>query len=331
MPARTFAKLLQPGQIGKLKTRNRIVRTAAGVDYLDKDFVVVEEKMLPLYEAWARGGAGLIILGGAVVGHPAGSIIPTNVRIDDDKFIPGYKKVTDVVHKHGVPILMQLHHAGAWRGVYNMFTGEHVQPVSSSALTREELALAGMDFGMPVRELTVDEIKQLIKEFVDGAERAAKAGFDGVELNVATCHLGNAFLSRAWNRRQDEYGIGSMENRARFVVEIIHGIKQRLGSDFVVGALQNGAEFGIKDALTPAESQCFARIFEKAGVDYIHVRSYGYGEYWDLHVPNSIFFPEPPRPMAQPLDGTRHGAGIADGRRAAREIDIYLSGGTELP
>jgi 2,4-dienoyl-CoA reductase (NADPH2) len=311
MPVRGFDKLLQPGQIGKLKTRNRIVRTAAGVDYLDRDFLVVEEKMLPLYEAWARGGAGLIILGGAVVGHPEGSIIPTNVRIDDDKFIPGYKKVTDVVHKHGVSILMQLHHAGAWRGVYNMFAGERVQPVSSSALTREELALAGMDFGMPVRELTFSEIKHLIKEFVDGAERAQKAGFDGVELNVATCHLGNAFLSRAWNRRQDEYGIGSMENRARFVVEIIHGIKERLGKDFVVGALQNGAEFGIKNALTPEESQEFARIFEKAGVDYIHVRSYGYGEYWDLHVPNSIFFPEPPSPMAPPLDGTRHGAGIA--------------------
>ena len=65
MPPRAFEKLLQPGQIGKLKTRNRIVRTAAGVDYLNKDFTVVEEKMLPLYEAWARGGAGLIILGGA--------------------------------------------------------------------------------------------------------------------------------------------------------------------------------------------------------------------------------------------------------------------------
>ncbi len=311
MPAREFEKLLQPGQIGKLKTRNRIVRTAAGVDYLDKDFVVVEEKMLPLYEAWARGGAGLIILGGAVVGHPEGSIIPTNVRIDDDKFIPGYKKVTDVVHKHGVSILMQLHHAGAWRGVYNMFTGERVQPVSSSALSREELALAGMDFGMPVRELTVAEIRQLITEFVDGAERACRAGFDGVELNVATCHLGNAFLSRAWNRRQDEYGVGSMENRARFTVEIIQGIKERLGKDFVVGALQNGAEFGIKDALTPEESQEFARIFEKAGVDYIHVRSYGYGQYWDLHVPNSIFFPEPPAPLARPLDGSRHGAGVA--------------------
>jgi 2,4-dienoyl-CoA reductase (NADPH2) len=311
MPAHAFEKLLQPGQIGKLKTKNRIVRTAAGVDYLDKDFIVVEEKMLPLYEAWARGGAGLIILGGAVVGHPEGSIIPTNVRIDDDKFIPGFKKVTDVVHKYGVSMLMQLHHAGAWRGVYNMFTGERVQPVSSSALSREELALAGMDFGMPVRELTIAEIKGLIKEFVDGAERAAKAGFDGVELNVATCHLGNAFLSRAWNRRQDEYGIGSMENRARFVVEIIRGIKERLGRDFVVGALQNGAEFGIKDALTPEESQEFARIFEKAGVDYIHVRSYGYGQYWDLHVPNSIFFPEPPKPMPQPLDGTRNGAGIA--------------------
>jgi 2,4-dienoyl-CoA reductase (NADPH2) len=311
MPVREFEKLLQPGNIGKLQTKNRMVRTAAGIDYLSSDFIVKEDQMLPLYEAWARGGVGLIILGGAVIGHPAGSIVPTNVRIDDDKFIPGYKKVTDVVHKYGVSILMQLHHGGAWRGVYNMLTGEQVQPFSSSGMTREELAIVGMDFGMPVREMTVAEIKRLITEFVDGAERARKAGFDGIELNVATCHLGNAFLSRAWNRRQDEYGVGSMENRARFTVEIVKGIKERLGKDFVVGALQNGAEFGIKNGLTPEESQEFARIFEKAGVDYIHVRSYGYGEYWDLHVPNSIFFPEPPRPLAKPLDGSRHGAGVA--------------------
>ncbi len=306
----TFSKLLEPGNIGHIKLKNRLVRTAAGVDYLDKEYFVRRERELPLYEALARGGVGLIILGGTVVEHPLGSVTPTNVRFDDDKFIPGFREVTEVVHKYNCPIFLQIHHAGPWHGIFNVMTNEVLQPVSASGLSRSELQVMGMDFGLQLRELTVAEIKEQVNKWADAAVRGRKAGFDGIELNVATCHLGNSFLSRAWNRRHDEYGVDNLENRTRFVVEVLQEIKKRLGLDFPVGVLMNGAEFGIDNGLTIKESQGIARIFEKAGTDYIQVRTYGYGEYWDLHVPESIFFPEPPKPLAKPLDGSRHGAGV---------------------
>jgi 2,4-dienoyl-CoA reductase (NADPH2) len=173
-----------------------------------------------------------------------------------------------------------------------------------------ELRARGPDFSIVPRELTVPEIKEIIDSLASAAQRAQEAGFDGIDFNAATCHLGNSFLSRAWNRRQDEYGCQNLENRARFVVELKEEIKKRLGQDFPVGILINGAEFGIQDGLTSEETQGFARIFDKAGFDYISVRAYGYGDYFDMHVPDSIYFPEPPKPLAKPLDGSRHGAGI---------------------
>jgi 2,4-dienoyl-CoA reductase (NADPH2) len=319
-----YQKLLEPGQIGKLKIKNRLVRSAAGTDFLDSEYMSVDEKQLPFYEALARGDVGLIILGGAVVEHPLGSVTPSNVRFDDDKFIPGFKKITDIVHRYNCPIFLQLHHSGAWRGIFNMMTGESIQPVSSSAKTRNELQALGMDFGLPLRELNIAEIKNQVELFADAAVRGQKAGFDGMELNMATCHLGNSFLSRAWNRRKDEYGADSLENRTRFTVEIIHKIKARLGKDYPVGVLLNGAEFGIENGLTSEESCSIAQILEKAGADYIHVRVYGYGEYWDLHVPDSIFFPEPPQPLAQPLDGSHHGAGVGAPLAAAIKKSVSI-------
>jgi 2,4-dienoyl-CoA reductase (NADPH2) len=158
--------------------------------------------------------------------------------------------------------------------------------------------------------LAVPEIKDIVDNLASAAESARKAGFDGMEINAATCHLGNSFLSRAWNRRQDEYGCQSLENRARFVIEVKDEIKKRLGPTVPVGILINGAEFGIKDGLTVAETQGLARIFEQAGFDYISVRSYGYMDYFDLHLPDSILFPEPPKP-APPLDINRRGVGIS--------------------
>jgi 2,4-dienoyl-CoA reductase (NADPH2) len=321
-----FNKLLESGRIGRVKTRNRIVRTAAGVDYLDKDYFVVRERELPFYEALARGGVGLIILGVVGMDHPLGTIIESQVRLDDDKFIPGLKEVAQVVHKYNCPIFLQIAHAGAWHGLL----ADGLGPVSSSAMSRSELQRLGMDFGTAVRELTVPEIKEIINRFVKTAERAKQAGFDGVEMNEATCHLGNSFLSRIWNKRHDEYGVDSLENRSRFTVEVIQETKRRLGQDFPVGVIFNGAEFGADKATSPEEAQGFARKLEKAGADYLHVRSYGYGDYFDLHVPDSIFFPDPPKPLAHPLDGSHYGAGVvaplAAGIKKVVSVPVFAVG-----
>ena len=302
----SFNKLLQSGNIGRVRTKNRIIRTAAGTDYLDEGSFSLNAKQVPFYEALARGGVGLIIIGAAVVDFPIGTVIATQVRMDDDKFIPSWSEVTRTIHKYDCPAFMQFMHAGAWHGIF----GDGLQGVTASAMSRSELAAMGIDFGMPTRELTVPEIEKIENQFVDAAERAKKAGFDGVEISVATCHLGNSFLSRAWNKRHDEYGVDSYENRTRFAAEIIGEAKRRLGRDFPVGVLINGAEYGIPNGITIEEGQAFARILEKAGVDHLHVRGMGYGEYDDLHIPDSIFFPEPPSPLGKPLDGSRSGPGV---------------------
>lgn len=304
-----FSRLLEPGTLGKVKTRNRMIRSGAGIIFLDDDYFVKEESVR-FYEAIARGGIGLIILGGTIVEHPLGTCHPGQMLFSDDKYMPGYKEIVDVVHKHNCPIFAQIHHGGVLRGMFNMMMNESIQPVSSSDLSRAELQPLESDFGMPVRGLTTSEVKEMVGKFADAGVRAQKAAFDGLEINVASHHLGNSFLSRVWNRRHDEYGIDSLENRARFVVEIIQECKKRLGQDYPVGVLMNGAEFGADKATTPEEAQGLAVIFEKAGADWIHVRGFGYGEYWDLHLPETIFYPDPPKPLAKPLDGSHGGPGV---------------------
>jgi 2,4-dienoyl-CoA reductase (NADPH2) len=306
-----FSRLFKPGRIGKIKTKNRIVRVAAGTDYIAPEGFLNLKKELPYFEALARGGVGLIIIGATNVQNLQGY----QTHMDDDKVIPGYQKLTDTVHKYNCPIFMQFMHIGAWFGV---------QAVSASSIPLAELQARGPDFPREPRALTVDEIIEIQKMFVNSAERAQRAGFDGIEINAATCHLCNSFLSRAWNRRNDDYGVDSLENRARFVVEIKDAIKERLGQDVPVGVLINGAEFGIKDGLTSEETQGFARIFEKIGFDYINVRAYGYNEYWDLHLPDSIYYPEPPKPIAKPLDNSHRGAGLTVPLAAAIKSQVSV-------
>ncbi|MDH5364516.1 MAG: FAD-dependent oxidoreductase, partial [Dehalococcoidia bacterium] len=250
------------------------------------------------YEALARGGVGLII-GGA-----------TPLFAFTEKHIPGYKALTDMVHKYDCPIFCQFMHLGAWVPHPDRMKVDKDQMVSASAIPLSEMQERGPDFPMASRELTVPEIKDIVNDFASVAERARRAGFDGIEINSATAHLANSFLSRAWNRRQDEYGCQSLENRARFAIEIKDAIKKRLGQAVPLGIYINGAEFGIKDGLTVAETQGLARIFEQAGFDYIGVRSYGYGDYYDLHLTESILFPEPPEPVP-PLDINQRGMGIS--------------------
>jgi 2,4-dienoyl-CoA reductase (NADPH2) len=293
-----FKKLFEPGTIGQLKVKNRFVRTAAGTDFTDAEGILQLNKELPYFEAVARGGVGLIITGAKPV------------FLFGEKHIPGYKALTDMIHKYDCLVFSQFMHLGAWVPHPDRMKVDRNQMVFASAILLSEMQERGRDFPMESRELTVPEIKDIVNDFATAAERARRAGFDGIEINAATAHLINSFLSRAWNRRRDEYGCQSLENRARFAIEIKDAIKKRLGQAVPVGIYINGAEFSIKDGLTVAETQGLARIFEQAGFDYIGVRSYGYGDYYDLHLPDSILFPEPPKP-APPLDINRRGVGIS--------------------
>jgi 2,4-dienoyl-CoA reductase (NADPH2) len=292
-----FEKILEPGQIGKLRTKNRIVKTCGGAE----DVGGINNAFL---EAIARGGAGLIIWGDVAVEYPRGVTIPiTGRHLDDDKYIPIFAKMAEAAHKHGCPILMQLFHAGP-----QAFLKEGQQTISASSLSDAEVS--ELTASMNPKELTIAGIEDLVDKFAGTAVRAQKAGFDGVEVNSARMHLLNSFLSRAWNKRQDRYGCATLENRSRFLVEIIRETKRRLGQDFPVSALINGIELRIDKGITIEEAQGFSKILQAAGADAIHVRAFGYHGFQTIDAsPRGIYLSENAKPLPKELDWSRRGKG----------------------
>ncbi|MCP4688897.1 MAG: NADH oxidase, partial [Desulfobacterales bacterium] len=166
---------------------------------------------------------------------------------------------------------LQLLHAGPWH--QSFVTG--LQPVSSSLPPEFEYADRGLD---PPRELTIEEIENIIDKFAAAALRARKAGFDGVDINAAASHLLCSFLSGFLNRRKDEYG-GSVENRIRIVVNIISEIKKRAGEDFPVGLVLNGVDVKYDRGPDQAvrEGVEIAEKLEAAGAASFQIRHYRYG------------------------------------------------------
>lgn len=293
-----FEKLLEPARIGTVTARNRMIKTASVMYYGHGN-----SRNLHFYEALAKGGVGLVIVEPATIEFPLGMIAPPYFHIETDECIPFFAGMADVIHKHDCPAFLSLLHAGPY---HTSYTG--LQPVAPSARTAEEMPV-GMMWKMPPRELSVAEIEHLIEEFAAGAERAQRAGYDGVEINASTFHLINSFLSRFWNRRDDAYG-GNLEKRAKFLVDIITAVKERCGAEFPLIALLNAAEYGLGElGLTPEEGVEIAKLAEKAGADAIHVRAYGYGDFFNVHFPELVFYPEPPSPFPASLDGSRHGKG----------------------
>ncbi len=297
-----FEKLLEPLQIKQVRLRNRMVKPAQVMGYADEDGCV-NERVEGFYEALAKGGVGLLIVESAAIDFPLGVSGRPRLLINDDKFILGLSKLTGLIHKHGCPTFLQLQHAGPAHSakVYGgqasgqSHQGEDTQPVAASSLSIDELP--GAVQKLP-RELTISEVKDIVNKFADGAERAQKAGFDGVELHCAHTYLINSFLSRAWNKREDAYG-GDLKNRARFAVEIHQAVRERVGENFVVGVRMNGIECGTAKGLTSEETQEIACMLQEAGADYISVTGWGYGPCEWLMFPEQILYPEPIVPLAK--------------------------------
>lgn len=316
-----FKKILEPGRIGRVRTKNRIVKTCGGAED-------VGGRNRAFLEAIARGGAGLIIWGDIAVEYPRGVTIPITPRhLEDDKNIPEFEKIAEVIHRHDCPVFMQLFHAGP-----QAFLAAGQQTISSSCLTEDEVA--ELTASMTPKELTIPEIEDLVDKFAKVAERAQKAGFDGVEVNGARMHLINSFLSRAWNKRQDKYGCDSLENRSRFLADIIREIKRRLGKDFPVTTLINGIELRIKNGITPEEAQGFAAILLAAGVDAIHVRAFGYHGFQSVDAsPKGIYHSEIAKPLPKELDWSHKGKGamapLAAAVKRVVSIPVITVGGLD--
>jgi 2,4-dienoyl-CoA reductase (NADPH2) len=286
-----FDKLLSPFQIKQVRLRNRIVKPPQATGLCIKETGIenqggVSDRIIAHYESLSRGGVGLIMAEAAVVDFPLGLIDVPNMTIYDDKFLPGLSELTRRVHDHGAAIFVELIHGGPVHP--KRILG---QPVAASSLPPEEMPIRDFD---QAREVTIPEIKDIQLAFADAAERAKKAGFDGVEIHGSQRYLINTFLSRAWNKRQDEYGCQTLENRARFGLEVMQAVRERVGQDFVVGIRLNGMEWGLEKGITSEESQAFGKMFEAAGADFLDINGYGYGSFlWAYFAEQLRFLPDP--------------------------------------
>jgi len=243
-------------KIGNLELKNRIVLLSMQLGYAEGGFAT--GSFIRFYEERARGGAGLLIVGGAHI-HPHGTGGVNFLAVDDDKYIPYLKKLTQAIRSAGSKSCLQLLHSG--RYAFSILTGQ--QPVSASEV---QSPLSG---DVP-RALSVEEIKGMVTLFADGARRAKEAGFDAVEVCGSTGYLVSQFLSSFTNRRTDEYG-GSLENRTRFAREIVRSIKQALGEDYpVVFRLSFDDYVGGGTSLD--ETRPIARALEEVGVDILDMQ-----------------------------------------------------------
>ena len=265
-----FKNLLKPVRIGSLHLKNRMIMPAMGSNYADEEGYV-SDRLKAYHEARAKGGPGLILPGMSYIDHPAGKGIRRQLCCDEDKYIPKLKELTDKVHGYGVPIALQICHAG--RLSASRFTG--VQPVAPSAL-----AAPGME--MP-RELSAGEIENIVDKFARGAERARKAGFDGVEILCTHGYLLYSFLSPLANIREDDYG-GDLKNRARIVLNIVRSIRQKAGKDFPVWARITGREFGVEGGIALKEAKQLAQWLEEEGAAAVSVSATGETSRGALHM-----------------------------------------------
>ena len=202
------------------------------------------ERIARYYAARAEGGAAMVIMGSTGVAWPRGSGNQAQVAVSDDKFIPGLKAVADAVHAHGGRIAMQLQHAGAiavneplrgWPLLVPSIPEDKPfdWPADLTPQENKDMFEAFFKPGVVISHKVADEedLEWVIDCFAQAAVRARKAGMDGVEIHAGHGYLISGFLSPASNQRTDRWG-GSLENRARLLVEVIKRIRAAVGPDF---------------------------------------------------------------------------------------------------
>ncbi|MBP1608190.1 MAG: NADH:flavin oxidoreductase / oxidase family [Acidobacteria bacterium] len=290
-----FEKLFTPCNIGGVKLKNRLVKTASQTYLFEPDEVRVGPLVKAFYGALAKGGTGLVIVETPVMEWPIMKTGDCRMRLDSDDVIPNVKELVDAIHEHDCPAFIQFYHRGPWAaGAYNM----GATAIAASAVTLQ--SEFDVHTEKPPHALTIDEIHELTERYAAYALRVRQAGFDGLEVHAGADHLFHTFLSRYWNRRDDMYGGNDLRNRIRFLVEVIRAIKTKVGEDYPIQVLMNGYEFGVGDqGITVEEAVATAKILEENGVNSLQVRSHWDGMHWGSSHADNMFYPEPHIPIEQ--------------------------------
>jgi 2,4-dienoyl-CoA reductase-like NADH-dependent reductase (Old Yellow Enzyme family)/thioredoxin reductase len=249
-------QLFRPIKVGDLALKNRIAMPAMATNFGNADGSV-SERLIEYYRARAEGGVGLIIIEFTAVSFD-GRFTQNQLRIDRDQFLEGQCRLVEHLHEAGAHVFLQLHHSGR-RSPPNIIM---TQPMAPSAL-------AIFPGAVVPREMSLDDIYRVRDAFIQGAARAKKVGYDGVEIHATHGYLLAQFLSPLSNRRADAYG-GNPENRTRLPIEILNGVKQINGSDFTATVKITGDEY-TPGGIELDEALVHAREFEKNGTDALCV------------------------------------------------------------
>lgn len=307
-----YDMLFSPMKIGECEIKNRIVMPPMLMGFGQFDGTPTEQ-MMDYYEERAKGGAGLIMTEITRVNDKTGAAAFAQLAVSHDCHIKPLSELAKRVQRHGAKFFVQLHHPGRQnvgllvgtvplsieaqkltKGAYGDLLYK-LTPKIGPTLIKNNISLSSVApsacepayfAGGRVRALKYKEIKELEQQFIDGAVRVFKAGCDGVELHCAHGYLLQQFLSPVTNQRTDEYG-GNLENRTRFIRNILKGIKTECGKKFPVIVRLSVDEcyemIGQKGkGYTLADGVEIAKILEENGADAIDVSSAGYDtfNYW---------------------------------------------------
>ena len=250
-----MSEMFEATEINGMKMANRFVRSATW-EGMAGDDGACSSKLVGLMSELAKGDVGLIITSHAYI-RQDGQAGPWQLGIYNDALIQGLREMTQAVHDHGGNVVLQAAHAGFLANA--KLTGQirlapsHVEGMAKS----------------PRKEMSVDDIQEIVEAFGAAASRAREARFDGVQIHAAHGYLLSQFLSPAFNKRADEYG-GSVENRAKLLLEVLRRVRDDVGADFPVLVKLNSQDF-LDGGLTSEDSLKVGTMLQEGGIDAIEL------------------------------------------------------------
>lgn len=257
----SFPKLFEPGRIGALELKNRLVMPPMQTFSFNADGTP-NAKTIDYFVTRARGGVGLIICGGA---RPARAThVPGTPCMYEDNVIPAFKALSGAIHNAGAKAAFQINHTGKAL-TYTVDKKDKIKINEALGPSRVKYVKTGM----VLREASIEDIERIVEQISEAARRIKESHFDMVELHAAHGYLLSSFLSPFSNRRTDKYG-GSPENRARFLSEIIERIRQKVGDNFPISVRISGSDF-LKGGTTLEDTLVHAPLLEEAGASVLHI------------------------------------------------------------
>ncbi len=290
----SIKKLLDPINIGTMHLKNRMAMPPMTMCDAGETGGVSQHQIDYFVER-AKGGVGLIIIGGVTVESKLGRLFCPSplLSIDSDDYVAGYSRLVEAVHDQGVKIAIQLYHAGRQTTLERT---RGLQPISSSDIDTYLMGVLPMP---SARAMTIEEIEQHENAYADAARRAKIAGFDAVLIDGGAGYGIAQFMSPFVNKRTDEYG-GDLQGRMRFPLQIIHKIRERVGQNYPL-LFDLPADELIEGGIRLEESKAMARMLEEAGINAFRIHVCLYETYQYVVPPAAV----PPGAHAQFAKGIK--------------------------